>query len=332
VLLVMLHHGAPGFIHSGFYGVDVFFVLSGFLITTLLLEELERRGTVDIKRFFARRALRLLPAFLFALACGLALVALFPPIDASFIRVLRDLPYSLIYISDIRQGMMHHRIPVFGHTWSLSIEEHFYLLWPFVLLYTSKRGGYRAVRMTALIGIVAIVSLRLYLTQSQDGMFMYFSPQVRSDSLLLGCLLATLRWDDTFMPVLRRYASWIAGTSMTIIVFMSVWQPPMGIAFAVVAGFSIVGIASALLIGTATAQPSGFFSRLLQTRPFVKLGKLSYAVYLWNYVLASTAGAHISNRPVAFVVVIALTIVFAQLSATFVEAPFLRRKRQLASA
>ncbi|MGA9145956.1 MAG: acyltransferase, partial [Candidatus Nanopelagicales bacterium] len=179
VLAVMVFHSALPWLPGGFLGVDVFFVLSGFLITTLLLQEVERTGRIHFGAFYLRRARRLLPALAVVLVASAALVVLFAPDAAA--RLREDIVASSFYVtnwwnilSDQSYFEAMGRPPMLQHLWSLGLEEQFYLIWPAVLLFVFRRKGRDGVRKIALIGAFAstiwmlILSFTMGMPTDQD--------------------------------------------------------------------------------------------------------------------------------------------------------------------
>ena len=176
---------------GGFVGVDVFFVLSGFLITGILLRELDLSNTIDLKGFFIRRALRLIPA-LWIMTASLAALLLVAPIYSRRTFAI-DAGWALSFMSDWYQAFVARSgdNPFFVHTWSLSVEQQFYLTWPLLLVTLSSRISRGALFATIVITIAAITLWRWYLIWSgASWLRLYFSFDTRIDQLLVGCGLA----------------------------------------------------------------------------------------------------------------------------------------------
>ena len=202
VLAVLVYHADLPWAPGGFLGVDVFFVLSGFLITTLLLEGAARRGTPDMREFYIRRARRLLPA-LFAVLIGSTLLVLTVATDEAG-NQQRDLPAALTYITnwvyvftDQSYFEATGRPPMLEHLWSLAVEEQFYLIWPWVFLVAWRLGRVPRVRRSALIGAVASTVLMVALSlvnefpAENDPSRVYFGTDTHAMGLLVGAALAT---------------------------------------------------------------------------------------------------------------------------------------------
>ena len=199
VMLVFLYHRhrLPG----GWVGVDIFFVLSGYLITSILITEQETTGVISLSRFYMRRACRLLPALVIVVCVAVAISVCFhyqrrdTAIDAAA---------ALLYVADYRYALMDHQGTVLGHTWSLSIEEQFYFLWPLLLVVLlTKRSPRVALIVTlGLIFVVAVWRVFLVATRSQPFSRVYFAFDTRVDELLIGCALAIWR---TRVTVVSRF-------------------------------------------------------------------------------------------------------------------------------
>src|SRR6266851_4951260 len=193
----------------GWYGVDLFFVLSGFLITWLLAEELDAAGTLNVPRFYGRRAMRLMPAYGTLIIC-----AVLGSKGSNYRLIVAALPYLLTYMFNFWVAA-HHSVPaVLGQVWSLSIEEQFYLVWPWILLrFGTRRGLY-----IALATIVAVAVYRTtlfsYLTWPHprgisvaSAERIYFSTDTRIDVIFIGCALALLLRDDRFASTFKAWAT-----------------------------------------------------------------------------------------------------------------------------
>jgi len=338
ILLVLVYH--LGLLPGGFLGVDVFFVLSGFLITSLLVEEWQRRGTISFRHFYLRRALRLLPAyFTFLLACCLY-TQLFRPAEAAVFR--REMVVAACYASNL-PGLNRPGLSTLGHTWSLSLEEQFYLLWP-LLLYGLLRLnlGRRATLLLVCAGILASAGLRgalfgLYRAPGLDGLpllvRLYSCLDTRADSLLAGCLVALLAaWD--LLPRSRRArlvtgAAALASAAMlgwSIFVIKHAGHPQLYFGY-----FTAV----ALMVGIVLVGLLSFRARLaslvLESRPLVFVGRLSYGLYLVHMPIILWIGPMRLGwkHPTATLQAAGLSFVAALLLHYAVERPFLRLKDRL---
>ena len=320
VPVILYHAGVPGF-GGGFVGVDVFFVISGFLITSLLLEELATGG-LSIRRFYERRARRILPAlFLVMAACLAPAWVLLSPSD------LRDFGRSLIAVSGFSSNLLFWQqtgyfdsaseLKPLLHTWSLAVEEQFYVLFPLLLAWCARRG----VRFTAVtLVVISLASLALAETLvRQAPASAFFLLPSRAWELGLGSLLA-LRQASVPAGPARRLAEPAALAGVLMIALA-------------VAGFDhatpfpglhalLPTVGACLLIGFAT--PGTLVGRLLGLRPLVGIGLVSYSAYLWHFPLFAFARHAAEGRPDA-VLLSGLAIASLALAAAswrFVERPF----------
>jgi peptidoglycan/LPS O-acetylase OafA/YrhL len=307
---------------GGGFGVDLFFVLSGFLITTLLLEERERTGRISFREFYRRRALRLLPALVTMLLAfvvvDLARAALERRSDV-LVDGMRALGLSAFYTANFvaafhRSALSH--LPI-GQLWSLAEEEQFYLLWPLALI-VLLRGGLRRRGVMAvlwiLIGAVVVERFALTATHASPDR-LYYGPDTHSDGLLLGCLVASWLRKPSRLA-LDRTLGFAALAVLAAVAYDPFFE------FAVVA--VVVTMASAALVTTVVAQPDGLVARAASIRPLVLIGRISYGLYLWQGLTLWTVGP--AHRWLG----VFLAFVMAGLSYRYVEQPFLRRKRRRA--
>ena len=305
ILLVLSYHC---FTHpsGGFYGVDLFFVLSGFLITSLLLEERARTGAVDLRAFYIRRARRLLPA-LFAF-----LVVVTPFLAARPSTLVRDLAAVLLYATNIVRAGQSHGLTLIGHLWSLAEEEQFYFVWPAVMLLVLKRWPGRLVPVLAAT-LVALVGYRTGLLLSgASHQRLYFAPDTHADPLIVGCLLAALaRTRRLVVP------GWAALTAVAMLALLAALSTPYA-AWSLVLGLPAVSLASAVITAAATDAGS-LLARVLSCRPLVWLGLISYSLYIWQQLVFKFAD---ENGVIAF----PIAIFVAWLSYRYVEARFRRPK------
>lgn len=306
-LVIAIHADKSLRMPGGFVGVDIFFVLSAFLITGLLVREWEKSDQIDIGRFYLRRALRLMPPFLMMLAVYVAAAPLLWPGHPH----LRDALIAGLYLSDYAIPLI--QAPVYlAHTWSLAVEEQFYLLWPLILLPLMRTG--RPIVLLAL----GWLALTLWRCGFSDWLHFYYRFDTHSSGLALGALLffAVRSGGLRFHPVMAWAAllviAWIAWTAQITSSQLTI---------------TAVEIAAALLIGCLVTDQAGLVGRVMVLPPMVMLGKLSYSIYLWHYPFAAYAREHWSY-PVALAATIAFSVSAAFLSYHTIEA-WSRRKRQL---
>jgi peptidoglycan/LPS O-acetylase OafA/YrhL len=309
VLLVVVCHLIDDRWHNplGGIGVTVFFTLSGFLITALLLEEADRTGRVSLARFYARRARRLLPALLvmvavvtaFQTATGMVPLGLVVPVIA--------------YVGNWWAAAGTY-LGLLSHTWSLSIEEQFYLLWPLALLLV-RRWRYGPATIV-LAGIAASMALRFALWNDGAGYArVYAGSDTRADALLIGCLLALALVHGVR---LRVHAVVAAGLGLATIVVVSMM--PFRAAVTLWAP-TLVPIVTAALIVSALGAGGWLSNSVLRY-----FGSRSYGLYLWHFPLVVAAWLATDSFAVASLAIL-LSVGIAELSWRFVEQPFLRGRK-----
>ena len=317
---------------GGFLGVDLFFVLSGFLITALLLQEWERTGGVALGAFYARRALRLLPA-LFGV---IAVVLLAPGLFYQSARPWRDAALAALHTTN---WVMAYggSIGFFDHTWSLTIEEQFYLLWPPLLVLLLSLGARRRYVLGLVgLGILTATWLRFdWWEGPQSVRRLYYGLDTRFDGLLIGCLLAlAVCWN--LIPHSRRVERAIQAAAAVSAVVLTLCVVTMeeesrltyqGLG-------SLALLACAGLVLHVVHRPSRLSRLLLENRPLVWVGRISYGLYLWHFpifngMLNPTRMAKVGiTGPALLTVRFAVAFAVAALSFALIERPFLRWKRR----
>jgi peptidoglycan/LPS O-acetylase OafA/YrhL len=322
IVLVVGRHAFLRPINGG-YGVDLFFVLSGYLITTLLLEERERSSGISLRAFYLRRARRLMPALGFMLACYLAAMA---AIGHAAVAARRTAAAGF-YTANIMQAWWPHvigRSPI-GPLWSLAQEEQFYLVFPLLVLVLLRWRSEAAMRLLV-IGAIAFVTIeRLTLFHlGAAGQRLYAGPDTHSDGLLLGSLLAlTLRRSTG--PNATRTNCMLGPASLVLLGFLCVSSR-----FPWSEGVSFVDLAALGLVCAVVCQPDALITRALTSWPLVGLGKISYSLYLWNalflFAYHGDAAGDPRYRTTAAIIDVAAAIVVSSLSYRFIEQRFRRRR------
>jgi peptidoglycan/LPS O-acetylase OafA/YrhL len=327
ILLVIGRHAFRTPIGGG-YGVDLFFVLSGFLITTLLLEERDATGTIGFRRFYARRARRLVPALFAMLAVYLAVET----VAGRAGDAARRIAAAGFYTANLFQAFWPHVIgrSGLGPLWSLAQEEQFYLVAPFVLLLLLRKVSERTIRRVVLALVAAVIIERTALTLI-DGptQRVYVGPDTHSDGLLLGTALA-LGLRETARKGAARYerllgpaaALLLALVTMNILAEWAFEVEHIWAAWAFQVDF--VNAAAVGLVCCAVAQPRSLITRSLSWRPLVFTGRISYSLYLWNAPLLFWFNWERYPQRAPFAVLLAF--VAAYLSFRYVEQPFRRRR------
>lgn len=287
---------------GGFFGVDLFFVLSGFLITTLLLEERDRTDRAELFAFWRRRAYRLLPG-LFTVLAVYAIATSATPL------ALKRIAAGGFYVANIVSASGSHLLvdTPLAPFWSLAQEEQFYLVWPLVLALLLKRGVRESRVAVLLLGLViALAMYRAALTLSGASLVrIYGGPDTHADGLLLGCALALLRRRGLRVPQAAGWAGLVA-----LLAAFAVLSGTLG---TITYGLAPISIACTLLVGAAL-EP-GVLSRCLSWRPLVWIGLISYSLYLWHDLVLWLIGGR------APLVALPLTLAVAALSYYKVERP-----------
>ncbi len=305
VIGVVAYHLQLGWASGGYLGVDLFFVLSGFLISTLLLEEWASSGRINLGSFWARRAKRLLPA-LFLVVAALALYLIFNAIfggpgangliDLSGLR--GDAIWTLLYANNWHLIYAHQSYfaqfsapSPLQHTWSLAIEEQFYLVWPLVLLllFRVARGAWRRTGMilTVTLGLLSAVLMAVLFDPGVDPSRIYYGTDTRLFDLMAG---ATLAFVAAARPQPGRKARRMIHrvgplAAVALAVFWVTSGTPGGLPrnFMFEGGFLLCAGLAALVVADARLVQPGRFARLLAARPLHFLGTISYGIYLWHW-------------------------------------------------
>lgn len=327
VLSVMVFHAQPDWLPGGFLGVDIFFVLSGYLITRLLLLEYSARGRIAWRRFYGRRALRLVPALLLMLLAYCAWMSLVPRIDLA--KHLGDALLAFLYVSNWARAFDIHALHYLGHTWSLAVEAQFYLLWPLLVLWVLRRNAAPA-SLAAWAAVLALASwgARLGLLWSGAPIErMYNGLDSHSDGLMAGALLAAVwsgasRWWDTLPAWARRALLAAAVALLGALIARADWTNPWMSGL----GYTAVSLAVVLvLLALGSAEPS-LLGRVLSLRFLVWVGTISYGLYLWHFPVLLVLRDWEIGGWTHVVAGFALTFALAAASYYLVERPLLRRR------
>lgn len=319
VLLVIVGHAAnfPGFpaavrkllvVNIAHLGVTVFFVLSGFLITTLLVGERGRNGRVSLRDFYARRTIRIFPAAY----AYMAFVAV-----AAWAGWVVLLPGDMLHALTYTMNYHHERGWVLGHLWSLGVEEQFYLLWPLAFALSGRRAPMVALAAMAIVPVVRTLGWILF-PDSRDGIDEEF--QYVADSLATGCALALLVEHIGMQRAGAMVPGWIGGLGVAATfgaaAFMD-WP-----SFHLPVGATVVNAGIAVCILWTVTHPAGPVGRLLESRAAAFIGVLSYSLYLWQQVFLDT-GAWPGLPGLGLGVRLALVLLAAMASFYLLERPLL---------
>jgi peptidoglycan/LPS O-acetylase OafA/YrhL len=288
VLAVIAYHDNYTWAQGGFLGVDLFFVLSGFLITTLLVLEYRGASTIRLAAFWTRRARRLIPALLVVL-CFVALYARFAVLPWELISVRDDGIASLLYVTNwrfIADGQSYFHLfsaaSPLRHMWSLAIEEQYYLVWPIVVLacLRLRRGSVRLLAAVCVAGaLLSVVSMAARFSPS-DPTSAYYATDARAHTLLIGALLALLL--IVWRPSVRAQTLFGALSVAALGAVFLAWHFTSGTASAYYRGGSAAFAVIAVLVIAGALQP-GPLSVFLSFKPLVWIGRISYGLYLWHW-------------------------------------------------
>jgi len=345
VLTVVGHNLDLPWMQGGFFGVDIFFALSGFLITTLLLEDHAQHGSVALREFFHRRFLRLYPALVVLVAAS-AFSSLLRH-DVSPERVALVAASTLTYFSNWLQIYDHQAwVGGLSHTWSLAVEVHFYLLWAVTLALAIQRWGLQLKPLVALALGIAVTSelWRVAVWASQvDPAHAYAGTDTRLDSLFLGVVAALFRFkfvaDPTASPVARLTRRSVRTIELLIAIGIGwlICQTPQFSPVALLGGFGLVGGATALVILTTLSNPHSILAGPLQTRALGWFGQISYSLYLWHVpakkIITASRMARFGQGPwLVDVARVLASIALALASYYCIERVFRRPRREPSSA
>ncbi|HEY3527876.1 MAG TPA: acyltransferase [Nocardioides sp.] len=318
ILLVLGQHAMTRPLIDGFVGVTVFFCLSGYLITSLLVRELQT-GTIDVRAFYRRRAARLYPAMLTVVAAT-AVVLLVDRHDLSAAQVFAPAGAAVTYTTSLFDWSNHvfATKDYFNYTWSLSVEEQFYLLWPFALLWGYRRSPRLFAALTVSL-IVLTLGLDLYLGLSRAVKYdqhEYFGSDTNALPILAGCLLAIVLHNGWFARTIRRLAplALVTVALLPVLAYRNdTYRPSL-----VIVGGTVLTLMT--LVGVVT-RPGSTVGSLMASGPMRWLGQRSYSIYLWNVLARIAVLYFLGHTLVGDVVWIAMFVVLAEASFRYVERP-----------
>ena len=329
VLAVIAYHADLAWIPGGFLGVEVFFVVSGFLITTLMLEERAKTGSVSLRNFWLRRARRLLPALFVMLVVLAFAVATFATVHAPDFR--RDVVPSLLYVSNWWQIFFVETpyfaptdLPVLRHLWSLAVEEQWYLVWPLAFL-AFRRSSTRTSGIALAIASLGIMigTALLWLPDSEQRTnFLYLSTPTRASGLLLGAALAFVwkPWTQTrATPRLRGVAADAAAIVAIGAIAYAMATQHVDDRSLYMGWLAATTIGSSVIIAVIVRPRGSLVAWVMRTPVLAAIGRRSYGLYLWHWPIFVIAEARESATRLA--VALTLTVVINELSYLLIETP-----------
>jgi peptidoglycan/LPS O-acetylase OafA/YrhL len=328
IALVVIAH-VLGFTGAGLVGVLVFFVLSGYLITGLLLREHERRGTLDLRQFYVRRGLRLLPALTVFLAL-FVLASLVVEVGLTGAEVLRGVVMGLTYTTDFALGLKLDYTPPLAHLWTLAVEEHFYLIWPLALMLMLRRGRL-AVAPLVIIALAGAVLRSLTVAIAPVyPLYLYALPTTWIDPLMCGVLLAVHRHQTQGAPGPAPAHLRIAPVLALAALFAAALHPGTYVMAATyLIGIPALAMVTAWLIWSLEDSPASLFSRAFSLPALRYAGAISYALYLYNSASILIIGDLWEESLLARAAGLLVAVLLAVASYHWVEIPALRLKARL---
>ena len=338
VAAVVLYHLGISWIPGGFLGVDLFFVISGYVITRLILDSINQSGALDLRAFYAARLRRIYPGFIFMVICTIIFIGVWAP--EAIKRFLTDLPYALSgsinwYLVAKNQDYFETigRPPLLQHTWSLAVELQFYLIWPSILLTILKYFGKKNIARIALgIAMISgvtlfIVSLSLDQANAKQISHIYFGTDTHSLGLFLGSALA-VSWIPQNLggAITKRAQDVIDGIGVVgllglISIFLFIDQSNANLYRL---AFPLAGIFGCLVI-ISLVHPASRFAPIISTAPFRWVGQRSYGIYIWHWVIfqVTRPSVDLSGQTWAlYLARVLLVLALADISLRWVEIPF----------
>ena len=338
VTAVVLYHLGISWIPGGFLGVDLFFVISGYVITRLILDSINQSSALDLRAFYAARLRRIYPGFLFMITCNIIFIGVWAP--EAMRRFLADLPYAITGTINWFLVARHQdyfeaigRPPLLQHTWSLAVELQFYLIWPIILLTILKYFGKRNIAKIALViamvsGITLFfVSLRLDQANAQQISHIYFGTDTHSLGLFLGSALA-VSWipQNLSSDIAKRAQDVIDGIGVVgllglISTFLFIDETNASL-YRI--AFPLAGIFGCLVI-ISLVHPASRFAPIISTAPFRWVGQRSYGIYIWHWVIFQMTRPSVDLTGQSWALYLArvlLVLALADISLRWVEIPF----------
>ena len=338
VTAVVLYHLGISWIPGGFLGVDLFFVISGYVITRLILDSINQSSALDLRAFYAARLRRIYPAFIFMVICTIIFIGVWAP--EAIKRFLSDLPYALTGSINWLLVARHQdyfeaigRPPLLQHTWSLAVELQFYLIWPIILLTVLKYFGKKNIaRIALLIAIISgvalfLVSLQLDQANAQQVSHIYFGTDTHSLGLFLGSALAVSWIPQNLSADIEKGAQdvvdaiGVIGLLGLIASFLFIDESNASL-YRI--AFPLAGIFGCLVI-ISLVHPASRFAPLISSAPFKWVGQRSYGIYIWHWVIFQVTRPSVDLTGQSWALYLArvlLVLALADISLRWVEIPF----------
>ena len=338
VTAVVLYHLGISWIPGGFLGVDLFFVISGYVITRLILDSINQSSALDLREFYAARLRRIYPAFIFMVVCTIIFIGVWAP--EAIKRFLSDLPYALTGSINWLLVARHQdyfeaigRPPLLQHTWSLAVELQFYLIWPIILLTVLKYFGKKNIaRIALLIAITSgvtlfLVSLQLDQSNAQQVSHIYFGTDTHSLGLFLGSALAVSWIPQNLSADIEKRAQdvvdaiGVVGLLGLIAAFLFIDEANASL-YRI--AFPLAGIFGCLVI-ISLVHPASRFAPLISSAPFRWIGQRSYGIYIWHWVIFQVTRPSVDLTGQSWALYLArvlLVLALADISLRWVEIPF----------
>jgi len=323
---------------GGFLGVDLFFVISGYVITRLILDSINQSSALDLREFYAARLRRIYPAFIFMVVCTIIFIGVWAP--EAIKRFLSDLPYALTGSINWLLVARHQdyfeaigRPPLLQHTWSLAVELQFYLIWPIILLTVLKYFGKKNIaRIALLIAITSgvtlfLVSLQLDQSNAQQVSHIYFGTDTHSLGLFLGSALAVSWIPQNLSADIEKRAQdvvdaiGVVGLLGLIAAFLFIDEANASL-YRI--AFPLAGIFGCLVI-ISLVHPASRFAPLISSAPFRWVGQRSYGIYIWHWVIFQVTRPSVDLTGQSWALYLArvlLVLALADISLRWVEIPF----------
>ncbi|MDB6020176.1 MAG: acyltransferase 3 [Pedosphaera sp.] len=328
ILLVILTHLEVLQNNFGFVGVDVFFVLSGFLITCLLLQEWDETGGISLRAFYARRALRLFPALVVMLAAFMVYSTFRHTRELRLLEAKEALA-TLAYSTNWVVALEIFPTNFLAHTWSLSIEEQFYLLWPALLLWLVRRSSRSSLFCFVALGIALswLVRFLLFLGTAASSVRLSRGLDTRADALLMGCAIGVLFFELPRPGWLRQVLNYCSAASLAGLLLMAqvfnTNAPGM-----LLAGWFFISLLAGIIVLALAFESGGVLQWVLNNSVLVYLGKISYGLYLWHYPIFLACGESDVIWARSWIVKISAALLATLASYYLLELPFLRLKQR----